>query len=410
MLSVSLWSRWHLRDTDIYLISARNRASASLSGRSGKSSLKKMCRLHIVTDVALVGSIAQSRLRPNLLSDVATAELSFTICFHSSLVGPPFKTRALAWRVPQVKLIFAVSFERTSDKTITMRRLLLIALIMYAVILSDSAKASAADKQSKKSQPSSGSGIRNRSRQVRELINAAANGDTRKVLEILDQGVNVNASFERDDSELSGMTALMVASSRGFSEMVEELIKRRADVNLKRYTGETPLILAARYGDAKTVKDLLRAGANPNAKVMSPHAGEITPLTSTINSDSEQRVEVARILIGARAQINPRGSFLISPLMQAVGDLEMVELLIANGADVNQKNFRGATALMSAATDGSILVVRFLLEKGADVKARDKDGNTALTYAENRREVSDAAQGEEIIQLLRRAQAESKPR
>lgn len=299
---------------------------------------------------------------------------------------------------------------RRNNNTLGMRHLVLIALmILSAVVLGDSAKASAAQKQ-RKARRSSNVAVKNKSQQTRELINAAADGDIDKVIETLNKGVNVNASFRRDDSELSGMTALMVASSRGYSNMVAELIKRGANVNLKHYSGETALMFAAAKGDAKIVKALVRAGANPNVKVVSFHAGEITPLSSAINSGSEQRVEVVSILISGKAQINPEGKFLISPLMHAVGDLEIVKLLIANGADVNQKNVRGATALMAAAIDGPAAVVRYLLEQGADVNARDEDGTTALMCAEGRREYLDAAEREEIIQVLKRAQAEAKPR
>ena len=289
-----------------------------------------------------------------------------------------------------------------------MRHLAVIALmILSAVVLSDRAKASATDEQSK-ARRSSAATLKNKSQQVRDLINAAANGDLEKVIELLNKGVNVNATFARDGSEMSGMTALMVASLRGYSNTVAELIKRGANVNQKRYTGETPLMLAAFNGDAGIIKALVRAGADPNVKVISFHAGEITPLISVINSTREDRVEVASVLIGAKAQINPTGMFLLSPLMHAVGNLEMVKLLIANGADVNLKNARGATALMAAAIDGIPSVVRYLLEQGADVNASDKDGTTALMCAEGRRAYFDAADREEIIQVLRKAVA--KPR
>ncbi len=77
----------------------------------------------------------------------------------------------------------------------------------------------------------------------------------------------------------------------------------------------------------------------------------------------------------------------------------MVKLLVANGADVNQRNYRGVTALMTAAHDGTTSVVSYLLEKGADAQARDKEGNTALMYAEN----------PEIIEVLKRKQIETRP-
>src|SRR6185503_1738484 len=58
--------------------------------------------------------------------------------------------------------------------------------------------------------------------QIRELITAADSGNTRKARQILDKGLNVDVSFPKDDSELSGMTALMVASSRGYPGLVQE--------------------------------------------------------------------------------------------------------------------------------------------------------------------------------------------
>src|SRR6185503_1640100 len=184
--------------------------------------------------------------------------------------------------------------------------LLITVIVLSAAVLSCSAKASAGDQR--KAQRTSQTS-RNRSEQVRELMNAAAAGDTRKVFQLLDQGLNVNVTFPQDESEFSGMTVLMVASLHGYSELVEELIKRGADVNLKRYVGDTSLMFAAHTGSVKTVSALIRAGANPNATVMSPHAGELSPLNNAINSDSPERVEIAQILIGAKAEVNPKGDF-----------------------------------------------------------------------------------------------------
>lgn len=286
--------------------------------------------------------------------------------------------------------------------------LITLMILQSVTLLSGSTNASAAGEQRKAQRPSRAAS--NASQQVRELMNAAASGDTKKVIELLDHGLKVNVTFPPDESEFSGMTALMVASLHGYAELVEALIKRGAHVNLKRYVGDTALMFAARTDSVETVNALLRAGADPNAQVISPHAGEITPLNSAINSRSPNRVEIAKLLIGARAEINPRGEFFASPLASAVEDLEMVKLLIASGAEVNQKNFRGATALMIAAGAGTPSVVRYLLEKGADLNARDRDGNNALAYAEERREFFNPSRRDEMIQVLRKAQAEAKPR
>jgi ankyrin repeat protein len=250
---------------------------------------------------------------------------------------------------------------------------------------------------------------KNSANKVRELIQAAAAGDTSKVLQLLNSGANVNDAFERDDSELSGMTALMAASSRGHSELVQLLIKRGANVNLKHYSGTTALMSAAGSGDESTVKALLDAGADVNATTVSPHAGELTPLSFTIHNDHPQRFEIAKLLLAAKAEVNPKVQFAVSPLMHALEDLEMVKLLIAHGADVNQKNFRGATPLMGAAVGKNVAVVKYLIEKGADVKARDKDGYTALMAAKNERTTLHAEERDEIIRVLKRAEASVKP-
>lgn len=251
----------------------------------------------------------------------------------------------------------------------------------------------------------------NRSKKLREFFHAANAGDSKKVFELLNAGVNINATYQRDESELSGKTALMIASSRGYSDMVEKLISRGARVDHKHYSGETALMFAAYSGDVNTIKALLRAGADPNVKVVSFHGGEITPLSTTINALHEHRFEVVKLLLAAKAEVNFKGAFIISPLMHALDDLEMVKLLVAHGADVNQANFRGATPLMGAAVSRDPAVVKYLLEKGADVNARDKDGNTALMGAEfeRQRDTFYAEERDEIIQILKKAQAGSKP-
>ena len=74
-----------------------------------------------------------------------------------------------------------------------------------------------------------------------------------------------------------------------------------------------------------------------------------------------------------------------SPLETAAyyGKKEIVELLIANHADVNAKDRLGFTPLMEAASVGSKDVAQVLLVHGADVNATNKSGETALWLANN---------------------------
>jgi len=75
----------------------------------------------------------------------------------------------------------------------------------------------------------------------------------------------------------------------------------------------------------------------------------------------------------------------LSPLMRAVaiGNVEIVQSLLEEGADVNERGPRESTALMYAAGGGHTEIVKMLVESGADVDAVEDSGCTALHHAED---------------------------
>lgn len=56
-------------------------------------------------------------------------------------------------------------------------------------------------------------------------------------------------------------------------------------------------------------------------------------------------------------------------------------LLLDRGANIEARNARGATPLITAAARGNLALVALLLKQGAQVDARDREGNTALHEA-----------------------------
>lgn len=77
------------------------------------------------------------------------------------------------------------------------------------------------------------------------------------------------------------------------------------------------------------------------------------------------------------------------------GDIKTLAALLDGGADVNleEADFQGWTALMSATTSGQTGAVKFLISKGANARVRLKDGETTLIQAaqnENNREIVEA--------------------
>lgn len=65
----------------------------------------------------------------------------------------------------------------------------------------------------------------------------------------------------------------------------------------------------------------------------------------------------------------------------AAGDIEQVQEILAQRADVNEKNKDGSTPLHEAAGNGWRDVARLLLEKGANVETADTSGQTPLHRA-----------------------------
>ncbi len=108
---------------------------------------------------------------------------------------------------------------------------------------------------------------------------------------------------------------------------------------------------------------------------------------------TKNRYEVVTFLLAQGADPNyiPREPYRGSPLMGAafIGDPELVDLLLTNGANPNLQNGWGGTALMFAAgtcyygsnpsmVRNQLRIVERLVAAGADTRLRTKDGQTAV--------------------------------
>jgi ankyrin repeat protein len=90
-----------------------------------------------------------------------------------------------------------------------------------------------------------------------DLLDAAASGQTGKVLDLISTGADVNAKGKW------GETALMLASEHGRTEAVKALIEAKADVNAKDKEGHTALMFAAEHSHIEIV-DLLKSAVDKN--------------------------------------------------------------------------------------------------------------------------------------------------
>ena len=88
-------------------------------------------------------------------------------------------------------------------------------------------------------------------------------------------------------------------------------------------------------------------------------------------------------LVEKGANVNEKDKYGDTALVEASfnGHLEIVERLIDADADVNQENNDGETALIRASESGRLEIVEKLIKAGADVNVENNDGETALMWA-----------------------------
>ncbi|MEY4671210.1 MAG: hypothetical protein RLZZ415_1089 [Pseudomonadota bacterium] len=90
-----------------------------------------------------------------------------------------------------------------------------------------------------------------------------------------------------------------------------------------------------------------------------------------------------QFLIAKGANVNVRDAKGMTPLVSAVNANfpEGVELLVDKGARLNDSNNAGETPLITAVHNRNIAVIRLLLKAGADPDRADNSGRSAKDYA-----------------------------
>ena len=193
-----------------------------------------------------------------------------------------------------------------------------------------------------------------------------------------------------------GSTPLQWAVYKGDVAEARRLVRAGANVSLANNYSATPMSLAAEVGNTDMLKVLLEAGAN----VESPNADGQTALLAVARTGN---VAAAQLLLDHGAAVDAKEKFGgQTPLMWASARRHpaMMELLIANGADVNarsiDRNYQrhiqaegrpknldsgGLTPLLYAARENCAACVKVLLENKADIDLPDPDSVSPLLVA-----------------------------
>jgi ankyrin repeat protein len=249
------------------------------------------------------------------------------------------------------------------------------------------------------------------------IVYAVSSLDINKVIKSIEDYKDVNAHYKN-------FTPAHQAAKEGFLEALQLLVKQGADVQI-RTANFTPLLAATRYKSLSVVKYLIQQGADVNARLYKnlntslilaavDNQPEIVKTllennaylwAENFNGDtawawavSKNNKETLQVFeqfnakegfaaydaiksgnIGAfrRAvnnlhnvyQIDPKDTYLsLLSSASAAGEIEMVQLLIDQGFDINFSALNGVTAAYMAAKNNKLEVFKLLVESGIDLQ------------------------------------------
>jgi uncharacterized protein len=200
---------------------------------------------------------------------------------------------------------------------------------------------------------------------------AAINGQDWYGRSPLWEAVNVRNLYVHNATYVNGIVR------EPYLPLIERLLKAGAEVNARTketppfrhflleitgslewvdFTGQTPFLTAALAGDLSVMKLLLEHGADPHIHTFEG--------TSALMAAAGVNWVVAQTWTEGPEQL-----------------LEAVQFCHTLGMDLNHANSMGLTALHGAANRGSDDIIEYLVANGADLTHTDNEGRTPLDWA-----------------------------
>ncbi|MBV8844912.1 MAG: ankyrin repeat domain-containing protein [Bryobacterales bacterium] len=225
------------------------------------------------------------------------------------------------------------------------------------------------------------------------LIYAVRSNDVESAKVLLDAGADVNQTSGY------GWSPLLVATQNRYYKLAAYLISRGADVNLANKGGWTPLYLAT---DNRNIE----SGDYPVRRPDMDHLDFIKLLLdkgANVNARMKDSTETRTVFTNQWLDENGATAFLRA---SQSGDIELMKLLLAHGADPKIDTALHVTALQVAAGIGWVEGITYewspqatfeackmLIDLGLDVNAQADTGRTALHGAGHKGRT-------DVIQLL----------
>jgi len=205
----------------------------------------------------------------------------------------------------------------------------------------------------------------------------------------------INAGALPDETDAKGQTPLMWAAINGRVDNVELLLRLGADANRQTTGGFTPLFFAVKSGRLDVAEAIIAGGGDPTYQT--PDSTSVMQLAMYQHNYAFAGAMAKRAIDLSRYDRN--GRQLLHAAVIA-NQPELVDLLLAQGADVNavtkpslvkwryESNFRAGAyefpiipSLMLAALQGHSEILSRLADAGADTKFLTPEGDDVLLMA-----------------------------
>jgi ankyrin repeat protein len=208
------------------------------------------------------------------------------------------------------------------------------------------------------------------------LIRAVSKCNLSMARTLLDLGSDPN--FQ----DLTGRSALLLASASGFSRFVIELIQRNANVFSPDLSGSTVLTAGVGVLEAQAVSAIVQSKHGGREVLNFPDGNGLMPLILACDA---ARVPVIKVLLNAGANVNQRTRERKerTPLLAAASKCpaDVVEELLRRGARADVVDTDGVSPLLEATKRGSERSVKVLIDHGADVNRRTISGDSPASIA-----------------------------
>lgn len=143
----------------------------------------------------------------------------------------------------------------------------------------------------------------------------------------------------------------------------------------EKMTHNEILVEACQFGDLSAAKNAIANGADVNV-----NGGDYTPLHW---ATQEGHIEIVGVLLDNGADINSHDKEGFTALQKAVGEdyPHIVRYLLNQGADINDCCDGHGTPLHTACAYGRLECANILLSAGADASIKDNEGKVPVEYA-----------------------------